>query len=75
MTKIIFSRKGFDSTAGGIPSSKRDKYLKSFPIPYKKNTLTTYNSLGLGKDIQELSNYKINATDTCHYDPNLEYGE
>ena len=40
MTKIIFSRKGFDSTAGGIPSSKRDKYLKSFPIPYKKNTLT-----------------------------------
>ena len=38
MTKIIFSRKGFDSTAGGIPSTKRDKYLKSFPIPYEKNT-------------------------------------
>ena len=36
MTKIIFSRKGFDSTAGGIPSIKRDKYLKSLPIPYKK---------------------------------------
>ena len=74
-TKIIFSRKGFDSTAGGIPSTKRDKYLRSFPIPYRENTLTTYNSLGLGKDVQELSNYKINATDTCHHDPNLDYGE
>jgi hypothetical protein len=36
MTKIIFSRKGFDSTAGGIPSSKSGEHLISFPIPYKK---------------------------------------
>jgi len=75
MTKIIFSRKGFDSSAGGIPSRKRGEYLTSFPIPSEKNTLTTYNDLGLGKDIQELSNHKIKATDTCHHDPNLKYGE
>ena len=75
MTKIIFSRKGFDSTAGGIPSFKRDDTLISFPIPYTKNTLTTYNNVGLGKDIQELSNNRIKATDTCHFDPNLDYGE
>ena len=46
--KIIFSRKGFDSTAGGIPSIKIEKNLQSLPIPYKKNTLTTYNHLNLG---------------------------
>ena len=75
MTKIIFSRKGFDSSAGGIPSSKRGEHLISFPIPYKKNTLTRYNHVGLGKDIKELSNNKIKPTDTCHFDPNLDYGE
>ena len=75
MTKIIFSRKGFDSSDGGIPSSKRGQNLTSFPIPYKKNTLTTYNHLGLGKDIKELSNNKIKPTDTCHFDPNLDYGK
>ena len=34
--KVIFSRKGFDSTAGGIPSIKIGKNLQSLPIPYKK---------------------------------------
>ena len=66
MTKIIFSRKGFDSSAGGIPSSKRGEHLISFPIPYKKNTLTTFNHVGLGKDIKELfSQRKI--LDTIDY--------
>ena len=75
MTKIIFSRKGFDSSTGGMPSIKRGRNLISFPIPSNKNTLTTYNHLGLGKDIKELSNGKISPTDTCHFDPNLNYGE
>ena len=65
MTKIIFSRKGFDSSTGGMPSYKRDETLISFPIPSHKNTLTTYNDLNLGKNIQDLSNNKIRATDTC----------
>ena len=75
MTKIIFSRKGFDSSTGGMPSYKNGENLVSFPIPSQKNTLTTYNDLGLGKDIQDLSNNKIKATDTCHFDPNLKYGK
>ena len=75
MTKIIFSRKGFDSTTGGMPSYKRDQALISFPIPSQKNTLTTYSDIGLGKIIKELSNNKLKPTDTCHFDPNLEYGE
>ena len=75
MTKIIFSRKGFDSSTGGMPSYKRDETLISFPIPSQINTLTTYNDLNLGKDIQDLSNNKIKSTDTCHFDPNLDYGE
>ena len=57
--KVIFSRKGFDSTAGGIPSIKIGKDLKSLPIPYKKNTLTTYNHLNLGKYVEQLSKKKI----------------
>ena len=75
MTKIIFSRKGFDSSTGGMPSYKRDKALISFPIPSQQNTLTTYSDIGLGKIIKELSNNKLQPTDTCHFDPNLEYGE
>ena len=73
--KIIFSRKGFDSTAGGIPSIKIGKRLQSLPIPYKKNTLTTYNHLNLGKDVKYLSKNKIRPSDTCHHDPNLITGQ
>ena len=73
--KIIFSRKGFDSTAGGIPSIKIGKKLQSLPIPYKKNTLTTYNHLNLGKDVKYLSKNKIRPSDTCHHDPNLITGQ
>ena len=51
MIKIIFSRKGLDSTAGGIPSPKKGKNIQSFPIPYKTNTLTSYEYLGFGKEI------------------------
>ena len=75
MTKIIFSRKGFDSSTGGMPSYKRNETLISFPIPSQKNTLTTYNDCRLGKYVKELSNNKIQPTDTCHFDPNLDYGE
>ena len=75
MIKIIFSRKGLDSTAGGIPSIKIGKNLQSLPIPYKKNTLTTYNHLNLGKEVKQLSKNKIRPTDTCHNDPNLLTGQ
>ena len=51
MIKIIFSRKGLDSTAGGIPSPKKGKNIQSFPIPYKTNTLTSYKYLVSGKGI------------------------
>ena len=73
--KVIFSRKGFDSTAGGIPSIKIGKNLQSLPIPYKKNTLTTYNDLNLGNEVKQLSKNKIIPTDTCHNDPNLLTGQ
>ena len=75
MTKIIFSRKGFDSSAGGIPSLLSDGHLISFPIPYSKNTLTNYNTLSIGRYVEELSKSKIKATDKCHFDPNLDTGQ
>ena len=75
MTKIVFSRKGFDSIAGGIPSIKIGQYIQSFPIPYKKNSLTTFKHLGLGNDVNQLSKNKIKPTDTCHNDPDLITGK
>ena len=60
MIKVIFSRKGLDSTAGGIPSPKKEKY-SSFPIPYKTNTLTSYDYLGFGKEINQLSKKRLNV--------------
>jgi hypothetical protein len=60
MIKIIFSRKGLDSTAGGIPSLKIGKIIQSFPIPYKTNTLTSYEYLGFGKEINQLSKKRLN---------------
>ena len=73
MTNIIFSRKGFDSSTGGMPSYKRDETLISFPIPYQKNTLTTYNDIGLGKHIKELSNNKIQPN-MAPITPNINVG-
>ena len=75
MTKIIFSRKGFNSIAGGIPSTKIGQRLQSFPIPYINNSLTTYKHLGLGNDVNQLLKNKIKPTDTCHNDPYLITGQ
>ena len=46
--KLIFSRKGLDSEAGGAPSPIVDGRPVSLPIPYDRNAATTYDDLGLG---------------------------
>ncbi|MCO5269473.1 MAG: hypothetical protein M9897_11345 [Brumimicrobium sp.] len=71
--KIILSRKGFDSSSGGIPSPiLPDGTLLSLPIP---NDVNRYEDLEYkGKNyfeiIYELSNGKIRNKE-CHYDPDI----
>src|SRR2546423_14631394 len=76
--KIIFSRKGFDSSLGKVPSPIfEDKSFFSLPIPagdYKSNT--RFNDLNcnghrIGKVVADLSKGKIRAAATAHFDPDL----
>ncbi|MBD2840839.1 hypothetical protein IB285_01060 [Erythrobacter sp. KMU-140] len=68
--RIIFSRKGFDSTAGGGPSPIIDGRPVSLPIPDTKGlSRTTYGSLGLGDLTSKASRGKYGAKELCHHDP------
>jgi hypothetical protein len=68
--KIVFSRKGFDSTAGGGPSPIVDGVPVSLPIPDTKGlSRTTYGALGLGAHAMRASRGKLGADHLCHHDP------
>ena len=67
--KIIFSRKGFDSGAGGTASPRTEKSLISLPIPTSRRSETTYSNLGLGDLVEERTAGKIPANHLCHADP------
>lgn len=68
--RIIFSRKGFDSTAGGGPSPLVDGRPASLPIPDTKGlSRTTYAGLGLGAAALAASRGKVGPDTLCHHDP------
>ena len=67
--RIIFSRKGFDSAAGGGPSPIIDGRPVSLPIPVGEASQTSYGSLGLGEHAAHASKGKLGADDLCHNDP------
>lgn len=67
--KIIFSRKGFDSAAGGGASPIVAGKPISLPIPSGGHSATTYGDLGLGKLAAKVSRGKLGAHDYCHHDP------
>ena len=68
--KIVFSRKGFDSAAGGGPSPIVDGRPLSLPIPANGGlSRTTYGTLGLGEHAAKASRGKLGAQDLCHHDP------
>lgn len=67
--KIIFSRKGFDSSAGGGPSPIVGGKPVSLPIPAGTASRTTYGDLGLGDHAARASRGKLGAGDLCHHDP------
>jgi len=67
--RIIFSRKGFDSSAGGGPSPIVDGAPVTLPIPVGAASQTTYGDLGLGDYAAKASRGKLGADDLCHHDP------
>ncbi len=68
--KIIFSRKGFDSSAGGGPSPIVNGAPLSLPIPDSKGlSRTTYGDLGLAEHAAKASRGKLGVHDLCHHDP------
>lgn len=74
--KIVFSRKGFDSSVGGFPSPIIDGKPISLPIPNKvtRHSDTTYSDLGLGEIVERVTKGKINRSIQCHNDPMFEGG-
>ncbi|MFL0355681.1 hypothetical protein ACI5KX_04310 [Erythrobacter sp. GH1-10] len=67
--KIVFSRKGFDSSAGGGPSPIVGGRPLSLPIPAGTASATTYAELGLGEHAAKASRGKLGPNDLCHHDP------
>ena len=67
--RIIFSRKGFDSAAGGGPSPIVAGRPLSLPIPAGAASKTTYGELGLGEFALEASRGRHGPGDLCHHDP------
>ena len=72
--KVILSRKGFDSTAGGYASPiLPDGTMLSLPIPGDGNLLYSdicYNSVSYNSIIADISNNRFNK-DYCHLDPDI----
>lgn len=68
--RIVFSRKGFDSSAGGGPSPIIDGRPVSLPIPANGAlSRTCYGDLGLAEYAGLASRGKLGAKDLCHHDP------
>ena len=67
--KVVFSRKGFDSAAGGAPSPIVNGCPISLPIPALDRSQTTYDHLGLGTLVQQATQGRLNGSSFCHCDP------
>lgn len=67
--RIIFSRKGFDSAAGGGPSPIVEGRPVTLPIPAGTASQTTYGDLGLHEHAELSSRGKLGPRDLCHHDP------
>lgn len=72
--RIIFSRKGFDSSAGRSPSPIIDGVPISLPIPTAHRSETTYSLLGLADLAEKATKGRIRADDLCHEDPVFLHG-
>lgn len=68
--RIVFSRKGFDSAAGGGPSPIVEGRPVSLPIPDTKGLAPrNYAQRGLGTLVGPASRGRLSPDDLCHDDP------
>jgi len=67
--KVIFSRKGFDSAAGGAASPIIKGRPVSIPIPATEKSSTTYDDIGLGQIVQKVTCNRLSGSSLCHFDP------
>lgn len=65
----MFSRKGFDSSAGGVPSPIIGGRPISLPIPASACSVTSYGDLGLGDLVEDVTRRKLHRGSLCHDDP------
>lgn len=78
MKKLVLSRKGFDSVAGGKPSPVfPDGSLFSLPIPTKYHSPYKYADIVKQKmtgieALEQVGANKISPDSACHYDPILQ---
>lgn len=74
--KIIFSRKGFDSANGGVPSPIfPDDTSVSLPIPYLRGPTrfmdVMYRGESLGPIVECLTKSRVKGSNRCNLDPDL----
>lgn len=72
--RIVFSRKGFDSSSGGCPSPIREGRPVPLPIPTDRRSTTRFADLGLGELVAALTRGAVRGSSLCHRDPDLERG-
>jgi hypothetical protein len=76
--RIVFSRKGFDSQYGGVPSPILEGTLiASLPIPSKHGRQLTgrrRDSVPMDRLVSDLSGGRYGPNDTFHLDPDLDTG-
>ncbi|MGE4127311.1 MAG: hypothetical protein AB7E80_03980 [Hyphomicrobiaceae bacterium] len=72
--RIIFSRKGFDSGAGGCASPILDGECISLPIPTSMPSPTTFADLSgpHGDLVEDLTKGRIGRDRHCHVDPDID---
>lgn len=76
--KIIFSRKGFDSSSGKNPSPIfPDGRIVSFPIPDKQSSIRYgdihWKEYNLGSLVSDLTNGRIPVSHFAHLDPDINH--
>ena len=73
--RIILSRKGVDSSAGGFASPILNGALASLPIPGRDSQISyddlTFSKFSLGKVVEDLSNGRVRSNRQVHLDPDI----
>lgn len=72
--RVILSRKGFDSSAGGCPSPIIDGRPFPLPIPTRQPTPTTYGDLArdYAAIVSDLTKGRLSVSSPCHLDPDID---